>query len=299
MKKAVTLGRSKRSFLSALGTSKGKHRKDGDKGEMVLSQNYRLAMEGGLYNNNVIVVGKAGSGKTRGVMIPNVLQETGSYIVNDQYGEIYDACSELLKMDGYNVVKVDALEADTLDAADFDVASIGSTKTAVFITGKCFFDEEKRVRKAKLYSDLITDLEAYAHTLQHTVHLKVPVMFVLDDFASIGAIPDFYEKIATSRGYGISFLMTAQCFSQLEDTYPDDGYYPGYLGILGCSDTMLLPGCGHAPDNKMSKYLAEKDVDIARCKGYNDEVIIVRGMKPIYDKTFGLRATQKKTYAPA
>lgn len=126
MKKAVTLGRSKRSFLSTFGTSKGKLRKGDNKGEMVLSQNYRLAIEGGLYNNNVIVVGKAGSGKTRGVMIPNVLQETGSYIINDQYGEIYDACGELLKADGYNVVKVDALEADTLDSSDFDVASIGS-----------------------------------------------------------------------------------------------------------------------------------------------------------------------------
>lgn len=89
MKKTVTLGRSKRSFLSTFGTSKGKLRKGGNKGEMVLSQNYRLAIEGGLYNNNVIVVGKAGSGKTRGVMIPNVLQETGSYIVRGMK-PIYD-----------------------------------------------------------------------------------------------------------------------------------------------------------------------------------------------------------------
>ena len=297
--KAVTLGlgRNKLSFWKSLGTSKTNCHNDGGKGELVLSQNYRLAFEGGLYNNNVIVIGKAGSGKTRGVMVPNVLQETGSYIINDPTSEIYDACGEALKADGYNVIKVDALKADTLDASDFDAASIGSTKTAVFITGKCSL--EKCDRKAKLYSDLITDLEAYAHTLQNTVHLKVPVMFVLDDFASIGAIPDFYEKIATSRGYGISFLMTAQCFSQLEDTYPDDSYYPGYLGILGCSDTMLLPGCGHSPDDKMSKYLTENGVDVARCKGYNDEVVLVRGMKPIYDKTFGLRATQKKTYAPA
>lgn len=295
MKKAVTLGRSKRSFLSTFGTSKGKLRKGGNKGEMVLSQNYRLAIEGGLYNNNVIVVGKAGSGKTRGVMIPNVLQETGSYIINDQYGEIFDACGGLLKADGYNVVKVDALEADMLDSSDFDVASIGSTKTAVFITGKCFLDEEKCARKAKLYSDLITDLEAYADTLQNTVHLKVPVMFVLDNFASIGAIPDFYEKIATSRGYGISFLMTVQCLSQLKDTYSDG---EDYSGILGCSDTMLFLECGYAPDSKMGKWLTKAGVDIARCNGYNDEVILVRGMKPIYDRTFGFRLNQKKACAP-
>lgn len=291
MKKAVTLGRSKRSFMSVFGTSKGKHRNDGDKGEMVLSQNHHLAMEGGLYNNNVIVVGKAGSGKTRGVMIPNVLQETGSYIINDQYSEIYDTCSELLKADGYNVVKVDALEADTLDATNFDVASIGSTKTAVFIAGKCFLDEEKRARKAKLYADLFANLVDYA-SKQDAGHLKVPVMFVYDDFTSIGAIPYFWQEIATCRGYGISFLLTAQCLDQIEDTYPDD-----YLFIYQNSDTKLLIGCGDAPDNKMNKYLIENGVDIARCNGYNDEVILVRGMKPIYDKTFGLRVNQKKAYA--
>ena len=291
MKKAVTLGRSKHSLMSVFGTSKGKHRNDGDKGEMVLSQNYRLAMEGGRYNNNVIVVGKAGSGKTRGVMIPNVLQETGSYIINDQYGEIYDACGELLKADGYNVVKVDVLEADTLDATDFNAASIGSTKTAVFITGKCFLDEEKRARKAELYSDLFANLMDYA-SKQDAGHLKVPVMFVYDDFTSIGAIPDFWVEVATCRSSGISFLLTAQCLSQLEDTYPDD-----YQFIFQNSDTVLLLQCGYLPDIKMSKYLTEKGVDLARCKGYNDEVILIRGMKPIYDKTFGLRTTQKKAYA--
>lgn len=291
MKKAVTLGRSKRSFMSVFGASKGKPRNDGDKGEMVLSQNYRLAMEGGLYNNNVIVVGKAGSGKTRGVMVPNVLQETGSYIINDQYGEIYDACGELLKTDGYNVVKVDALEADTLDASDFDVASIGSKKTAVFITGNCIYDEEKRARKAKLYADLFANLVDYA-SKQDAGHLKVPVMFVYDDFTAIGAIPDFYKEIATCRSCGISFLMTVQCFDQMEGIYPDDCQF-----LFQNSDTKLLPECGDAPDDKMSKYLTENGVDIARCKGYNDEVILVRGMKPIYDKTFGLRVNQKKAYA--
>lgn len=294
MKKTVTLGRSKNSFLSALGTSKGNHRNSGDNGEMVLSQNYRLAMEGGRYNNNVVVIGKAGSGKTQGVVIPNVLQECGSYIINDQCGEIYNACGAALKADGYNVVKVDALKADKMDISDFNVADISNAKTAVFIAGNCVNDDEKRVRKAKLYADLFTNLVDYACTTQNAGHLKVPVMFVYDDFTAIGAIPYFWQEIATCRGYGISFLLTAQCLDQIEDTYPDD-----YPFIYQNSDTKLLLGCGDAPDNKMNKYLIENSVDIARCKGYNDEVILVRGMKPIYDKTFGLRANQKKAYAQA
>lgn len=90
--------------------------------------------------------------------------------------------------------------------------------------------------------------------------------------------------IATCRGYGISFLLTAQWLGQMEDTYPND-----YPFIYQNSDTKLVLGCGDAPYAKLSKYLTENGVDIARCKGFNDEVILVRGMQPIYDKIFGLR----------
>ena len=76
-------------------------------------------------NSNIIVIGKAGSGKTRGMVIPNIMEETASYIINDPCGEIYGGCGETLKKDGYKVIKVDALEADTLDASDFNAASIG------------------------------------------------------------------------------------------------------------------------------------------------------------------------------
>lgn len=37
-------------------------------------------------NNNVLVVGASGSGKTRGVVEPNILQAQGSYIITDPKG---------------------------------------------------------------------------------------------------------------------------------------------------------------------------------------------------------------------
>ena len=185
-------------------------------------------------NSNIVVIGKAGSGKTRGMVIPNIMEETASYIINDPCGEIYGACGEMLKKDGYNVIKVDALGADTLDASNFNAAFINSTKTAVFIVGNCSFDEEKCARKAKLYADLFTALVNYANT-QNNGQLNMPVMFVLDDFYGIGRIPDFWKAIATSKDYGISYLVTAQCFSQIDDTYPDR-----YKSIYSNSDTVLL-----------------------------------------------------------
>ena len=34
-------------------------------------------------NNNVLVVGAAGSGKTRSIVSPNILQASGSYVITD------------------------------------------------------------------------------------------------------------------------------------------------------------------------------------------------------------------------
>ena len=39
-------------------------------------------------NNNVLVVGAAGSGKTRSIVIPNILQATGSYVICDPKGSL-------------------------------------------------------------------------------------------------------------------------------------------------------------------------------------------------------------------
>ncbi len=52
-------------------------------GRMILGQDQYYSMndfETGL-NNNVLVVGASGAGKTRSVVTPNLLYATGSYIV--------------------------------------------------------------------------------------------------------------------------------------------------------------------------------------------------------------------------
>ncbi len=58
-------------------------------------------------NNNVLVVGGSGCGKTRGVVIPNILQATGSYIISDPKGNLYDRYANYLWERGYVVKKLD------------------------------------------------------------------------------------------------------------------------------------------------------------------------------------------------
>ncbi|MCR5100158.1 MAG: type IV secretory system conjugative DNA transfer family protein [Butyrivibrio sp.] len=58
-------------------------------------------------NNNVLVVGASGTGKTTGIVIPNILQADGSYIISDPKGNLYNKYSEYLSFKGYKVRKLD------------------------------------------------------------------------------------------------------------------------------------------------------------------------------------------------
>lgn len=58
-------------------------------------------------NNNVLVVGASGAGKTRSIVIPNLLQATGSYVLSDPKGNLYKQYKNYLEKEGYIVRKLD------------------------------------------------------------------------------------------------------------------------------------------------------------------------------------------------
>ena len=58
-------------------------------------------------NNNVLIVGSPGSGKTRGIVIPNLLMASGSYVVSDPKGNLCDTYGPYLRSKGYDVKRID------------------------------------------------------------------------------------------------------------------------------------------------------------------------------------------------
>lgn len=78
-------------------------------GEMVLAegQNYSLDCYKTRLNNNVLVCGTSGAGKTRTIVTPNLLMASGSYIVSDPKGNLYNKWKNYLEEKGYEVKKVD------------------------------------------------------------------------------------------------------------------------------------------------------------------------------------------------
>lgn len=63
-------------------------------------------------NNNVLVIGGAGSGKTLFLVKPNLMQMNTSFIVTDPKGEILRNCGGFLKAHGYRVITFNMIEMD-------------------------------------------------------------------------------------------------------------------------------------------------------------------------------------------
>lgn len=54
-------------------------------------------------NGNVLIIGGSGSGKTRGFVIPNIMQMYGSYVVTDPKGTLLPQVGTMLEENGYKV----------------------------------------------------------------------------------------------------------------------------------------------------------------------------------------------------
>lgn len=87
------------------------------------------------------------------------------------------------------------------------------------------------------------DITAYVNSLKN---LKISeygrrcdnhIRFLLDEFANIGQIPSFNEKLATMRKYEISCSIILQALSQLKEIYKDS-----YNTIVANCDTVLFLG---------------------------------------------------------
>lgn len=77
--------------------------------QMIIAQDqyYSLDCYETQLNNNVLVVGTSGAGKTRNIVTPNILQATGSYVISDPKGNLYSKHKDYLEKEGYRVIKLD------------------------------------------------------------------------------------------------------------------------------------------------------------------------------------------------
>lgn len=79
------------------------------KSELIIARDCRYSLDDvkSRLNNNVIVAGGSGTGKTSTIVIPNLRQAVGSYIVSDPKGSLYKKYGRYLRRKGYEVYNVD------------------------------------------------------------------------------------------------------------------------------------------------------------------------------------------------
>ena len=69
--------------------------------------------------------------------------------------------------------------------------------------------------------------------------LPVPVHMIMDEFPSLGVVPDFKKKLATARSRGIGIDMIFQNLPQMKNRYPDEQWEE----LLGGCDITIFLGC--------------------------------------------------------
>lgn len=110
-------------------------------GKMILAegQEYSLNCFETQLNNNVLVVGTTGAGKTRSIVTPNLLEATGSYIVSDPKGNLYKKYKEYLEQKGYDVLKLDFTDPEYSDGYNF-FEYINSTQDIITTAHMLIYD---------------------------------------------------------------------------------------------------------------------------------------------------------------
>lgn len=90
-----------------------------DRKNRILSQNVRMSLDTRKtkLNNNVLIIGGSGAGKTFYEVKPNLMQMSDkcSFIVTDPKGEILRSTGEMLKNNGYNVKVINLIDMEQSD----------------------------------------------------------------------------------------------------------------------------------------------------------------------------------------
>jgi len=84
--------------------------------DILLTKTDKVCMYNREINNNVLIIGGSGSGKTRSYVLPNILQAHGSYIITDPKGEIFHKAAFFLERIKHYKIRV--LNLDMMQMSD-------------------------------------------------------------------------------------------------------------------------------------------------------------------------------------
>ena len=145
--------------------------------------------------------------------------------------------------------------ANLTSADDLDLMSLGDRKTAIFIIVPSG-ENAYAFLVNMMYSQMFDTL--YYHGSHDFGDGRLPndVRFVLDEFANIGVIPSFQQKLTTMRKYGLSCMIFIQSLGQIKNLYKDD-----YTTLIdACTTFVYLGGADTATMEDIQKKLGTQTI---------------------------------------
>lgn len=212
------------------------------------------------------------------------------------------------RLSSFNIDAVESLTSED----NMDLGSIGDRPTVVYIIVPQG-NNAYAFLVNMLYSQMFDTLYYHAQMDNGDARLKYDVRFILDEFANIGVIPAFQNKLTTMRKYGLSCMIFIQAVGQIKNLYKDD-----WETLMGACDTLVYLGGnelssmedlskklgdqtirvkdssysksakGGGSDSKSFKYakrLLLTPDEIRRLKsGYC--IVVIKGQDPFYDEKY-------------
>lgn len=136
-------------------------------------------------NNNDLVIGSTGAGKTRNYVKPNLLQENESFIVTDTKGLLVKEVGPSLQRDGYRIIHIDftdpgssygynpldfiRFDAKTHKYREQDILKISEALCPVEDFNQPFWDHAARMYVEALIGYVLDCLPDEEHTLEYVL----------------------------------------------------------------------------------------------------------------------------------
>lgn len=182
--------------------------------------------------------------------VRNAPEETGQSFLSSANVKTFMFNMEHL----YNLTCCDNINLNTL----------GDEKTAIFIVISAT-NSTYNFLAAMMYTQLFDTLANVANYkyANNNRRLKVPVRFIMDEFANIGQIPDFEKVIAFVRSMGMSIDVIIQNLAQLKSRYENDKWE---IITGNCDSLLFLGGKEESTLKSISEQLGKETIDV---KGSN------------------------------
>ncbi|PET92220.1 hypothetical protein CN527_30780 [Bacillus cereus] len=167
----------------------------------------------GNHNENVLVIGAAGSGKNFSYIRPNILleQEKSLLIVDPHKEEFKYTHKEKLEQ-GYRILEHDLYSETIFEDFRNDLISYGSDKLAIYLNDSDAFSEVKTVKERGLLVQELFKIFLNDEMWSQKLHI------ILDGYAGY-PLPDMANFLSIAKGHNIRFSIILQKISELERIY--------------------------------------------------------------------------------